>query len=202
MQSTVVQQVERRVEVPVREQIVQTVDRRVEVPPGPVGIRLFSLAQPLGVAIGSPSGLSIGRYCSEQPDQFFSQCITWELIVSKYFRCRCAHAHTTSARTRPGPVERIQVLEVAVDRVVAVEKFIDREVPVMVEKVEVVDRRVEVPVTHERVVQVPVEATALVAQGARVRGEPFFFLQIVVFLSEVSFLFFTFNYPLDSLHVI
>jgi len=70
---------------------------------------------------------------------------------------------TTSTRTRPGPVERIQVLEVAVDRVVAVEKFIDREVPVMVEKVELVDRRVEVPVTHERVVQVPVEATAPVA---------------------------------------
>jgi len=74
VQSTVVQQVERRVEVPVREQIVQTVDRRVEVPQGPVGVRSVALTQPLHVTIRARSGLPIVRYIWEQPDQF-SQCI-------------------------------------------------------------------------------------------------------------------------------
>ena len=61
----------------------------------------------------------------------------------------------------PAPVEKIQVLEVAVDRVVTVNKFIDRELPIMVPQVEVVDRRVEVPVVQERVVEVPVHPTAM-----------------------------------------
>jgi len=44
-----------------------------------------------------------------------------------------------------------------VDRLVHVDRVIEVEVPVLVPEVRIVDRRIEVPVCHERVVQVPVE---------------------------------------------
>jgi len=58
-------------------------------------------------------------------------------------------------------VERVKVVEVPTERVVTVDRVVEKQVVVTVPTVEVVERRVEVPVMHERVVQVPVEATAL-----------------------------------------
>lgn len=59
------------------------------------------------------------------------------------------------------------MVEVPTERVVTVDRVVEKQVVVTVPTVEVVERRVEVPVMHERVVQVPVEPRESLGKGGK-----------------------------------
>ena len=74
---------------------------------------------------------------------------------------RPAPAPPNMLSVRPALLETIKVLEVPTERVVTIDRVVEKPVPVTIPSIEVVEKRVEVPVIQERVVEVQVEATGM-----------------------------------------